>query len=60
MCHHQVVGVTDQLQHLGIRHGSAERDGIPVPLAEPVARRDRGMPATQAAVRSAVTFCNWR
>ena len=60
MCHHQVVGVTDQLQHLGIRHGAVERDGVPVPLAEAVARRDRGMPATQAAVRSAVTFCNWR
>jgi hypothetical protein len=52
MYHHQVAGLTDQLQHLVIRHGAAERDGVPVPLAEVVAHRDRGMPATQAAVRS--------
>lgn len=52
MCHHQVAGVTDQLQHLVTRHGAVERDGVPVPLAEVVARRDGGMPATQAAVRS--------
>jgi hypothetical protein len=52
MRHHQVVGVTDQLQHLVIRQGAVERDGVPVPLAEVVARRDRDMPAAQAAVRS--------
>ena len=45
-------GVTDQLQHLGIRYRAVERDDIPVPLAEVVAGRDRGMPATQAAVQS--------
>jgi hypothetical protein len=29
MCHHQVIAVTGQLQHLGIRHGALERDGVP-------------------------------
>jgi hypothetical protein len=52
MYHHQVAGGTDQLQHLVTRHGAVERDGVPVPLAEVVARPDHGMPATQAAVRS--------
>ena len=51
MCHHQVAGVTDQLQHLGIRYGAVECDGVPVPLAEAVAPRDRGMPTTQSALR---------
>jgi len=32
MCHHQVVGVADQLQHLVIRHGAVERDDVPVRL----------------------------
>ena len=30
MRNHPVVGVTDQLQHPGIRHGAVERDGIPL------------------------------
>ena len=62
MRHHQVVGVTDQLQHLGIQYGAVELTVFPCRLLKwqpdvTAACRPRGPPCGPGL---AVTFCNWR
>jgi hypothetical protein len=42
-CHHQVVGMLDELQHFLIGHRAVERHGVPVPLAEVVTGPDPGV-----------------
>src|ERR1022692_1342599 len=53
---HQLVGMIDQVKQLILGYRAVECDCVPVPLAEVVARGDRGISAAQPGREIRVAF----